>query len=267
MLVSRPIRCRHARHRRGSVLMEFIIVFPIYLVLFGGVFMVGDMLVHATRLAVAERNVAFDVQPRSQTMRDRIKRDLFHIYDSNGVEREISDDGGEQDEISSEKNSQWYAGDNVDHPFSVRVASKLQDKYLLPVGGTSGRLLYAYLFLKDATPNVGTDILAGSDTLNLWRNQRITMHSKDESSRDCVYNYYTLKRTKYSKGFLTWRDNRLYSSDLVAHSSKKHAWDRHVYQEKWYEREEDKSNTKTFTSCRPEGADYQRYRQFVRWSE
>ena len=36
---------------RGSVLMELIVVFPIYLVLFGGVFMIGDMLVKSIRLA------------------------------------------------------------------------------------------------------------------------------------------------------------------------------------------------------------------------
>ena len=49
------------RQNRGSVLVEFIIVFPIYLVLFGGVFMIGDMLIKTTRLASADRTRAFDV--------------------------------------------------------------------------------------------------------------------------------------------------------------------------------------------------------------
>ena len=37
-------------HRRGSVLMEFIIVFPIYLILFAGTVSIGDMLIHSNRL-------------------------------------------------------------------------------------------------------------------------------------------------------------------------------------------------------------------------
>ena len=43
---------------RGSVMMEFIIVFPIYLVLFAAIMALGDMLVHSIRLPSAERTAA-----------------------------------------------------------------------------------------------------------------------------------------------------------------------------------------------------------------
>ena len=259
------------RHNRGSVLMEFVIVFPIYLVLFGGVFMIGDMLVHTTRLASSERVVAFGVQLPSgiNNALNWIRRDLFHNSDSNGVQREFADNGGNQDDVNYERYSQWFAGTNVDHPFSLRAAMKMRDRYLLPVGGTAGRLWFSYQFLRDATPATGADPLGdnASDILGLWQDRRILIHSKDEGGRARLYNYYTLKRTKYGNGFLTWRDNRRYSSDLLAHSSKKRAWNSQVYGEDWYAAESDSSNSKTFVRYASEYADYQRYGKFVEWSE
>lgn len=59
MAASRPIRCRHARHRRGSVLMEFIIVAPLYFVLLGGLFMLADLMVNKMRMHFGDHLVTW----------------------------------------------------------------------------------------------------------------------------------------------------------------------------------------------------------------
>lgn len=260
-------------HNRGSVLMEFIIVFPIYLVLFGGVFMIGDMLVHATRLASAERAVAFDLQtegvtgmsPGTESIQDK----LFHI---GGEKPEITDTRDAQDSLSREKESKWYADTEVDHPWSLRAAIKMLDKYKLPVGGTAGRLLYATEFLGDVGPLDYSEATSDGDFMDIMRGNDVNMRSKNkgssESPRRYSYNYYTLKKTKYSNGFLTWRDNRRYSSDLVAHSEKIHAWRSQVWNEKYHEVVNDAdSNTAKGAIVNSETADYRRYHQFVEWSK
>lgn len=254
------------RQKRGSVLMEFIIVFPIYLVLFGGVFVIGDMMVHSTRLASAERTVAFELQSGEETGWNAIQDKLFHISDG----KEITDEGEEQDVLSKEKDSVWYADTNVDHPWSHRAAIKILDKYKLLAGGTAGRLLFAKLFFDDVVPEkakVDFDPLFTS----LIKGNSIDMWSKDNGSeknpREYTYNYYTLKKTKYD-GLITWRDNRRYSSDLVAHSKEKHSWQSQVYEENYHEKVgDDETNSKKDTHRGREYADYQRYKPFVDWSE
>lgn len=46
---------RHCRSRRGAALMEFLLAFPVYAVLLGGLFLLGEMLLTKVRLQRAER--------------------------------------------------------------------------------------------------------------------------------------------------------------------------------------------------------------------
>ncbi|MBQ7208184.1 MAG: hypothetical protein IJS01_10345 [Lentisphaeria bacterium] len=50
---------RHFFDCRGSVLMEFLLVIPVYFALWGGLFTAGELLLLNNRLAVAERNMGY----------------------------------------------------------------------------------------------------------------------------------------------------------------------------------------------------------------
>lgn len=251
------------RQNRGSVLMEFIIVFPIYLVLFAGVFMVGDILVHTARLPSAERTLAFGVQddPVKLLSWDLVKNVLFR---NSGDRREISDAGAQQDALSDARTpSTWYAADRtVDFPFTLRAAVKVRDDYLLPAGGVAGQLMSANWFLGEGIKQ--TSPLDG-DVLSLAGGNRVSMYSKSESGGRVRYNYYTLKRTRYP-GTETWRDNRRYASDLLAHSGKKQVW-RQMRDERFHETVNDETNDKNQGAYWTERCEYQRYGRFVTWSE
>ena len=51
------------RRRRGAAMMEFILVFPVFALLLGGLFLMGEMLSARLRLIRAERMVVWGVEP------------------------------------------------------------------------------------------------------------------------------------------------------------------------------------------------------------
>lgn len=51
------------RRRRGAAMMEFILVFPVYALLLGGLFLMGEMLSARLRLIRAERMVTWGAEP------------------------------------------------------------------------------------------------------------------------------------------------------------------------------------------------------------
>ena len=95
------------RYKRGSVLMEFIIVIPIYIVLLAGLFMIGDSLMKGTQLAHEERLLAFNNETG-----DGITRNIFH------------------------------ADVDVLGPWTLRADIKKEGAYLLPEYGIAGMLLF-----------------------------------------------------------------------------------------------------------------------------
>ena len=95
------------RYKRGSVLMEFIIVIPIYIVLLAGLFMIGDSLMKGTQLAHEERLLAFNNETG-----DGITRNIFH------------------------------ADVGVLGPWTLRADIKKEGAYLLPEYGIAGMLLF-----------------------------------------------------------------------------------------------------------------------------
>lgn len=50
---------RYFCDNRGSVLMEFLLVAPLYFALLGGLFTVGELLLLGNRMAVADRNMSY----------------------------------------------------------------------------------------------------------------------------------------------------------------------------------------------------------------
>ena len=131
-------------HRRGSVLMEFIIVFPIYLILFAGTVAIGDMLIHSNRLVSADRVLATEVDGHGggSVSRTSAWNTMVQMAFHPGVE--IGDDGGNQD-VLSKSMAPHYA--DATGPWSVCALATAHDGYKLLAGGTLGQLLSARMLV------------------------------------------------------------------------------------------------------------------------
>lgn len=232
---------RH-NQRRGSVLMEFIIVFPIYLILFAGTVAIGDMLIHSNRLASADRVAAQGVDGWTEIGWSLVTGAVFHP----GVE--IADDGTNQDRVvpvmqAHYANKKGYA--YVTGPWTVCALGSASNRYKLLAGGTLGQLLAARL-LTGGDGAAVLDQLAGG----------IDMVSKDTRNGA---SYYTLKRRR---SVVSWRD---FTSGLLPNER----WLKNVADEAWHD---DASVFSGRTSCSEVGSIaeldcYHRYPQFVTWSE
>ena len=249
--------------RRGSVLMEMIVVFPIYLVIFGGLFMLGDMLIKVARLPPAERSVAFELGG-GYSLRDEIRNRLYH------ADKEVNDDGLVADQIVDDNDtkpglSEYYADTSIEGPFSLRAAVKLKDGYYLPGGGTRGQLAFADWFFNTSA---GAGQATGDMATLLNGSGRVDLRSKDNSpGRVRYYNYYTLKRLR---GGTNWRANSRNASDLLVNIAghTEHWWN--VYKEKYHydgSEERDQINSATPAAEKGPNAEYTRYGQFETWSD
>jgi len=70
-----------ARDERGSVLMETVIVIPLFIVLIGGTFWLGDLILAKQKLVVADRYAAWNAGNRHRGgtggIQGKIKDNLF----------------------------------------------------------------------------------------------------------------------------------------------------------------------------------------------
>ena len=285
------------RHNRGSVLMEFIIVLPIYIILFGGVFMWGDMAVHSIRLASADRTMAFYIQQEEvQSWKEWdgmsfVKR----MFEPHGIS-EIADGGQAQNNIRVDAKSFWWADEGKkEYPWTLRAAVKVRDDYLLPAGGVAARLAFANKFFSSdhhSSNNRGDDASSSfgkwewerthpgerypvsrdgqeGEIGRLFEGTRVRMYAKEERERPPRYNYYTLNRTRFGN-VQTWRDNRRYASDLVAQKREgASVWDSQVFKDPFHETVNDEeSGPRHFSSASSYGSvNYERYNPFKTWSK
>ena len=216
---------------RGSVLMEFIVVFPVYLVLLAGTFMIGDSFVKTIQLSFEERVDAFD-----------------------GV-------GGE----GEVRRSKYYADTVVEGPWSLRSAVKVIGKYALPRIGLAGQLDYTDRTFRGVRAADDYGALIHGNKINVYsRNER----DLNGAARAFAFNFYTLRRDKSGSIASSWRDNRRYASDLVcARSGRIHNWSSQVYGEEFHAEVNDETNNGTGKPTDAGGADeYFRYQSYVNWS-
>ena len=245
--------------RRGSVLMEMIVVFPIYLVLFGGVFMIGHMCIRPIRLSSADRTSAFDLG-RVDGKRPGwpfVVEGLFH------PDKEVADKGGRTDDLQVGNESEFYADTRVQGPFSARTAVTVLDNYRLPAGGARGQLAYAsWFFERQPGAPQEDEWLAG-----ILSGGSVEMRSKpwwDEG-----YNYYTLRRVRYPNDSKhTWRDNARPISDIVNARADKAHWYVDVYGERFQGSVGNQSSKGNFNLAAdgPKDVKYERYPKFREWS-
>lgn len=269
--------------RRGSVMMEFIIVFPIYLVLWGATFAIGDMLIHSNRLTSADRIAAFEAAFTASGRVDTLARGNVSgvwnfvtglLFRPLGL-TEIADDRTAQDALSyAGTTAVHYAHDNA--PWTMCVATTARDDYKLMGGGTLGQLLFADWYLSDAT---GTDQADANSPLGDWRAGRRTAMSSKESVADALggnrYSYYTLRRRRWTGA--SWHECAEYDSDgylgqstLIRQASalmRDNHWYYDLVNEKWHTDSSVLGGGSSFTPCSPRRlSDYLRYDSFVTWS-
>ena len=261
------------RTRRGSVLMEMIVVFPIYLVLFAGLFMLGDMLVRAIWLTSADRVASYDVaNPSGLASGWRVL--LSETVDQFGR-------GGlnsRQDTLSWSPYS-YYSDTSFKGPWAFCAGAKTSDRYRL-LETVRGQLASADFLVSHASGErrVGGD---GLGTL-LQSGGRNRIESKAyDVGREFTYNYYTLRRQRYTAADLTktYRampkkdhdDPRKHAGRLVdAAEDRRPSWKVGVAQEKWPEVGGGKeTDSNRYGNRMPElhGREYTRYRQFEAWSD
>lgn len=271
------------RHNRGSVLMEFIIVFPIYLVLFGGVFMVGDMLVKATRLASADRVLAFDIEgdanargwPHAVGGRNP-DGTMKKSYESEVLFPNSQTDGDNEDLVLENDALKLtrYANSSFKGPWSVAVGTRTKDRYRLSPW-TKGWLNFALGSFDRSihAPDMPNDDISRP----LYGGSRYEICSKDSRQTYRTYSYYTLRRVRnYSNDesnnemknrYRAMPDSLEEAGRLVDRKVPDNpSWMVGVRDEPWPNVADDEAISRSDPpSLTPR--EYTRYGQFVTWSE
>ena len=236
-------------------------MFPIYLVLIGGVFMIGDMAIKTTRLASADRTRAFDVAAtvRSGQNADdslgwaKIKDYLFPVTSIR------------EDDVRNE----WYrhySSPTFKGPWAVAVAAKVRDQYRL-APWTKGWLAFTKRFLADATR---TNFSILEEMGGLMDGGNVVMYAKERNTP--IYNNYsTYRRARFydtAKLKKRYRAMPQYLRDagrLVNDAAGRAAWNT-MTDEPW---SNIGSTLNTWNGQLPNltSREYSRYGQFKTWSE
>ena len=102
--------------RHGSILMEFVLVLPIYIFLFGAIFLIGEIGLNAVRISTGDRDVAMDAGDRRDFSLDPFKK------------RQM---GEEKDNISSDDSRTYRADENFNGSWSWQTAGRVFFSYRL----------------------------------------------------------------------------------------------------------------------------------------
>jgi len=268
---------------RGSVMMEFIVVMPIYLVLFGGTCAIGDILVHSGRLLSADRFSAFfaDEEDKPRELIEYWVSSMFRQpgdrSDWTTWKRERAANGNDLNRITVD--SDFHYADST-AAWSVCAAAKTTDDFYIGAGGGIAQIVAGKYWVEHRT--------GSGNNRDFWadfaRNGYRTLYSRpgaDMFSGKYSRSYYILKRKKYydASGRLkqTWREapeSSLMKRGGSGWTTEKgnSAWEDEVYGEGWFDASSigDGVSTKgRIPHCPEAGAracKYSRYPQFVNWS-
>lgn len=187
-------KARSGAMRRGTVMMEFIIVFPIYLVLFAATFILGDMLIHSNRLLCGDVVAAF-VGDFASRGNHQAASNLDNFFKKNVLK--ISSGGNQINPVDYRLDQYTATKDNG--AWAMCAASTCSIGYRPPPCGVLGQLLSAEILLGGASSD--------SSALDDWRSGGYkAMRSKGGSllfssvfgtnnDRDS-HRFYVLKRNR-----------------------------------------------------------------------
>ena len=248
----------YGKCERGSVLMEFILVIPVYVALFGGLFAIGEMSLKSIGAAHADRVAAFDVCSANPSWGDAVKA-IFRTADS----------GTSSPVVKFQ--TPHYAADAIEGPWTVCAGAVAADCCKAPVW-TRGWLASSDGFFSGAAKSQPLD--PGDSGLGaLAGGNRVEIVSKPRTGKgggpDDYAHYYTLKRVKPADGSgnLHWRSMRRHASSLVnAAVADNPRWSGHVEFEPWHDGISHDRNGCGRVNVADSRDEYTRYSQFERWS-
>lgn len=241
---------------RGSILMEFVIVLPIYILLFGTLYLLGDMGLNAIRISTGDRDVAMDAGDwRGHSLTAFLLRQM----------------GGEASKVLP-ANRAYRADERFKGAWSWQVAGRTSFAYKLQSYG-GGLVSYPYLRYGDAS---GGDSILGA----LVGGGTVLFHSKDYSLSDKVrkFNYYTLKRTELGRldmnAYRNWDSQGDTTRSLLTDvTGGQQYWYKYVVEEPYADSDSDNLDSSLGqdtdeTSDPPSGRmEYKRFSPFVTWSQ
>lgn len=240
--------------QRGSVMMEFIIVFPVYLILLAGTFMVGDLGIRSIWLPSADRVAAHDLE---EVNADGLITMTNHLLNVSGQDR------------PSNQNYTHFSDPSFRGPWSFCAGAKAKDDYSL-WQYSQGQLEAAKGIVGSSARNENWDDMGG-----LLSGGTVEVFSKDESTgRQYTFNFYTFKRVKYPKA--DWKQTYRANPDKedeagrlvdAAHDDYP-TWLTKVTEEDWTETGDGNTgNQKSGQFPILTNRRYERYKPFVEWSE
>ena len=281
--------------KKGSVLMEFIIVLPLYMILLGMTFLYGELSLHGVNLAAsADRTLAGvfggqewdgwngytsdmgakDVAKAISPSQD-LTYDALNYIEEGTIQKPSSYSKLRGGEVARRSfNGSW----------SWLVAATMADKYAMTpwTRGMVGTWAHLERLVDMSQPPSAVDGNSVLGTLFGSGGKRVVMTGKDgvsignSSSGAMTYSYYTL--TRNSKGRIVDSSGTSYRhwdpGSLVDAAYGSATWNTCVYGEGWPmekvnyaslgSEEDGKGNDPISGTDRPP---YERYGQFVTWSE
>ena len=246
-------------HRRGSILMEFVLVLPIYIFLLGALYLLGDMGLNAVRISTGDRVAAMDAGDR-----EGHSKTPFFL-------RQM----GEEASKALFESCAYRADENFQGSWSWQAAGKTTFAYELQSYG-GGLISYPYLRYGDSSGGGVLGTLVGGGKV-LFQSKDYSMGGKVRS-----YNYYTLKRTDLARDPRAYRNWDSWDEDGNQDTSRNHlvestggseqCWYSFVYKEKYADSSPDKLDESghggdTLPSQPSGRKEYKRYGMFVTWSQ
>ena len=284
---TREVRMSHAARlvRRGSILMEFVLVLPIYIAFLGMVFAVGEMGLKAMCLAAGDRLGAFARgSDDTDDARSFLRTKLFAMNASNLLS--YGDDiktSAYSDDVDFAELATYLKDSSFKGAWAWLVAATAEDNYALPPWAR-GWLQYSVQHFASSTDGQSSAADgAMGDLLTSHSLGRVVMRSKDIyddtfNPRERKYNYYVLTRTEAGRN--GYRLDSIWDAGNLARMESMFGgwvWQNYVAEEPYVYDDSgaaaslDNKGSKDSSVDSPEKQDkrgeYGRYDQFLLWSQ
>ena len=235
---------------KGSIMMEFLLVMPIYFVLFGGTFWIGELFIHRQKLLQLDRNAAIHAGLRHN--RGSMAMTTLGVYFFG------TPSGADSPTLIAGKQTRALKTDKDQYPWAMAVGGKASMRAPMPPW-TKGWL------------NVET--LWNSLTLTLTEIQ-VTLQPLT-SNNETTYNFLSaaLMRTKGSEqGYRSWHPRQICDEGAVTVTSA--VWNEKVYNadDPYKTVQQYRSNLSgpqddTSKPSPPTRKDYERFWVYWHWSQ
>lgn len=178
--------------RKGSVMMEFLLVVPIYLALLGGTFIVGDMLIRSIKLAHADRLWAMS-RDEFGAETDLALADLFpnFVFDYEDKMMSVPND------TLQPFGKTHRADDDFEWAWTLQMAGRVGDDYHHPPW-SRGLFAFASDTWDDTVKHLEKKVAYKARTMADKMADTVRIFAMERNVR--LYDYYTLKRSALARG-------------------------------------------------------------------